>query len=78
MLPINGKLHNDLSQLQGDLNVLFDSKSTHKLLYSLKIFEEMKFQANQEGISDLQTWKQKFIQMGGFEHILVTFSALPI
>ena len=51
MLPINGKLHNDLSQLQGDLNVLFDSKSTHKLLYSLKIFEEMKFQNNQDGYS---------------------------
>lgn len=45
-LPINSKLHHDLSQLEGageNWNSLLDSRSTHKLLYSLKIIEELKF-----------------------------------
>lgn len=45
-IPINAKLHHDLSQLEGakeNWDKLLDSKSTHKLLYSLKIIEELKF-----------------------------------
>ena len=50
-LPINSKLHHDISQLEGakeNWNGLLDSKSTHKLLYSLKIIEELKFKKPKE------------------------------
>jgi len=41
-LPVNAKLHQDISQLQGahqGWDSLLDSHSTHKLLYSLRIIE---------------------------------------
>ena len=47
-LPTNSKLYHDLSQLEGageNWDSLLDSRSTHKLLYSLKIIEGLKFSA---------------------------------
>jgi len=43
-LPVNKKLHDDIKELNQayDWNNIFDSASTHKLLYSLKIVEELK------------------------------------
>lgn len=46
-LPVNAKLHEDISQLHGTENGwdgLLDSRSTHKLLYSLKIIEGLEAQ----------------------------------
>lgn len=92
-LPVNAKLHQDISQLQGakeGWNSLLDSRSTHKLLYSLKIIEGLhgpkpnKGQANEEAtkalgeFKDLSVWKRRFIELGGFRHLLDTLIGLQI
>jgi hypothetical protein len=50
-LPVNAKLHKDISELQETeegWNGLLDSRSTHKLLYSLKIIEGLNLKAAEE------------------------------
>lgn len=97
-LPVNAKLHQDISLLQGaqeDWNRLLDSRSTHKLLYSLKIIEGLAAKANIDGEkqtdkaakqqpneavpqNDHSAWKRKFVERGGFEHLLDTLTGLEI
>lgn len=96
-LPVNAKLHQDISQLRGakeGWNSLLDSRSTHKLLYSLKIIEGLnerkqgerarKAQADEQSsnslgdFKDLSAWKRRFIELGGYRHLLDTLIGLQI
>lgn len=84
-LPVNSKLQEDLRELrdteQGWDN-LFDPHSTHKLLYSLKIVEGLLSASSNvqqdEKETDQNSWKKKFIQKGGFKHLLKTLTELKI
>lgn len=82
-LPVNEKLHKDIRQLQGiesGWNGLLDSKSTHKLLYSLKIIEDFnKIAADNEAAQkELEQWKRKFVAQGGFQHLLSILTGLRL
>ena len=99
-LPVNAKLHQDISSLQGaqeGWDSLLDSRSTHKLLYSLKIVEGLTAKAspqvNQQEDDSAQpelleaveaenthqaAWQKKFIERGGFRHLLETLAGLEI
>jgi hypothetical protein len=54
---------------------LLDPKSTHKLLYSLKIIQTI---CNNKKDQKVTQWKFKFIQMGGYQHLINTFIGLEI
>jgi hypothetical protein len=101
-LPVNAKLHEDISQLhetKEGWNSLLDSRSTHKLLYSLKIIEGLHSKATQEADKqadkqtdktgeaqasdtalqdELSAWKGRFVERGGFQHLLDTLAGLEL
>jgi len=81
-----------LQGAQDGWDSLLDSKSTHKLLYSLKIIEGLELGTGEaakkantnnnqgqapEGNQNLE-WKQKFIKLGGFTHLLSTLIGLKL
>ncbi len=80
-LPINIKLQQEIKELSGVMEnkanweKILDPKSTYKLLYSLKIINAL--HGNRKDTKATQ-WKFKFVQMGGFNHLLRTFISLDV
>lgn len=68
----------DLSGISGNpanWERILDPKSTNKLLYSLNIISSL--HTNKKDPKALQ-WRFKFVQMGGFAHLLKTFISLDL
>lgn len=88
-LPVNAQLQNDIRELHGaeqGWDKLLDSHSTHRLLYSLKIIQDLTLGGNSnESLTEDDSqkfnhwkWKKHFIETGGFNHLLTSFSELNI
>ncbi|CDW78729.1 UNKNOWN [Stylonychia lemnae] len=80
-LPVNVKLSQEIKELSGlgenskNWERLLDPKSTNKLLYSLRIINNL--HSNKKD-PKCQQWKYKFVSLGGFTHLLKTFINLEI
>ena len=78
-LPTNPQIQSQLAVLDGEevaWDVLLDSTSVHKLLYSLEVLEalaEDPIDAKPEERQRRTEWKLHFVQKGGFRHL---YSAL--
>ena len=85
-LPVNKELLEAIKKLEGvqenGWSSLLDSASTSKLMYSLKIIEGLDdsalagLGATSDDASPLAEWKQRFVSLGGFRHLLDSFTKL--
>lgn len=54
-------------------NRIIDPESTHKMLYSLQLVNQL-ITINNEKLTDLEiqerfNWRQRFLELGGFNHL---------
>jgi hypothetical protein len=81
-IPVSAKLQQEIKELSGVMedkenwSKILDPKSTHKLLYSLKIINNI-HNSNKKD-PKVEQWRFKFVNMGGFSHLLNTFINLGI
>jgi len=81
-LPIYLKLQQEIKELSGVMEnpknweKILDHKSTNKLLYSLRIINNLFGNPKKDPKS--QQWRYKFVSMGGFQHLLRTFVSLEV
>eukprot|EP01128_Nolandella_sp_AFSM9_P004747 TRINITY_DN218_c0_g1_i1.p1 TRINITY_DN218_c0_g1~~TRINITY_DN218_c0_g1_i1.p1 ORF type:complete len:2392 (+),score=371.06 TRINITY_DN218_c0_g1_i1:718-7176(+) len=70
-LPANGKIVEELEQLRPSYKELLSFQSVFKLLYSLRIIEElaMPAQGPSEASSPARAWCKRFFSMGGVTHL---------